>query len=180
MTVNASLEVVGLKEALRELNQLNPQLRREVTKEYRRITAPVIKTAKNKVPQSPPISGWNRSWTTRSGHKMTPWVGSRGDDFIKAKVSGKKPREWAGRVTNLAVFSIAWSGAVNTLYDLAGRKGHGNTPSGATMIAALNRIARASRVLWPAYEMNRAEVEKQTEALVGRVMSETSRRLVRG
>jgi hypothetical protein len=96
MTAFASVQIVGLKEALKELNEIDPKLRREVTKDFRKVVDPVIKTAKAKVPQAPPISGWGRNWKTKSGHQMTPWIGSRGDDFIKAKVSGKKPREWAG------------------------------------------------------------------------------------
>lgn len=178
MTLSGSMEVTGLKEALRELQQLNPQLRREITKEYKRITAPVIKTAKAKVPQAAPISGWNRKWTTKSGQQMTPWVGSVGNKFIKAKVSGKKPREFAGRMTNLAVFSVAWSGTVNTLFDLAGRRSGGDTEAGARMIRALEaRFGKASRILWPAYEMNRAEVEKQTAELVKATLAATNRRL---
>ena len=176
--MDGRLEVVGLKEALRELNQLNPKLRRDITKDYRKIVAPVIKTAKAKVPQGPPISGWGRNWKTKSGHQMTPWVGSRGDDFIKAKVSGKKPREWAGRTTNLAVFSVAWTGAVNTLYDLAGRRSNGDTERGAQMIRAIEgRYGKASRVLWPAYEMNRDEVERMTAVLVAIVLREVNRKL---
>jgi hypothetical protein len=181
MTAFASVEVVGLKEALKELNEINPKLRRDVTKEFRKIVDPVIKTAKAKVPQEAPISGWGRKWTTKSGRQLTPWVGSIGDDYIKAKVSGKKPREWAGRVTNLAVFSVAWSGAINTLYDLAGRKSSGDTERGARMIRALEaRHGKASRVLWPAYEMNRDEVERQTAQIVEGVMGEVNRKMVKG
>ncbi len=178
MTVSAKVEVVGLKEALRELQQIDPKLRREVSKDFRKVVDPVIKTAKAKVPQAPPISGWGRNWKTKSGHQMTPWVGSRGDDFIKAKVSGKKPREWAGRTTNLAVFSVAWTGAVNTLYDLAGRRSSGDTERGAQMIRAIEaRYGKASRVLWPAYEMNRDQVERGTADIVARVLREVNRKL---
>lgn len=176
--MDGRLEVVGLKEALRELNQLNPSLRRFITKDYRQIVSPVIRAAKAKVPQDPPISGWGRNWKTKTGFQMTPWIGSRGDDFIKAKVSGKKPREYAGRTTNLAVFSIAWTGAVNTLYDLAGRRSNGDTERGAQMIRAIEaRYGKASRVLWPAYEMNRDQVERGTADIVARVLREVNRKL---
>jgi hypothetical protein len=93
-------------------------------------------------------------------------------------VSGKKPREWAGRTTNLAVFSVAWSGAVNTLYDLAGRRNNGDTERGTQMIRALEaRFGKASRVLWPAYEMNREQVERQTRDIVETVLREVNRKL---
>ena len=181
MTAFATVEIVGLKEALKELKDIYPKLRREFTKDFRKVVDPVIKTAKAKVPQEPPLSGWGRKWTTKSGRQLTPWVGSIGDDYIKAKVSAKKPREWAGRVTNLAVFSVAWSGAINTLYDLAGRKSSGDTERGARMIRALEaRHGKASRVLWPAYEMNREEVERQTAQIVDGVMRAVNRNTVKG
>jgi hypothetical protein len=181
MTAFASIEIVGLKEALKELNETDKKLRRQITKDFRKVVDPVIKTAKAKVPQAPPISGWGRKWTTKSGFQLTPWVGSIGDDYIKAKVSGKKPREWAGRVTNLAAFSVAWTGGINTIYDLAGRKSSGDTERGARMIRALEaRHGKASRVLWPAYEMNRDEVERQTLEIVEGVMRAVNRNLVKG
>ena len=39
MTVSASLEVVGLKEALKELQDIDKKARRKVTTDYRRITS---------------------------------------------------------------------------------------------------------------------------------------------
>ena len=61
MTAFASVQIVGLKEALKELKDIDPKLRREVTKDFRKVVDPVIKTAKAKVPQAPPISGWGRN-----------------------------------------------------------------------------------------------------------------------
>jgi hypothetical protein len=54
MSFQGGIEIVGLKEALRELNQLNPQMRRQVTKDFQKITAPVIAAAKENLPTYPP------------------------------------------------------------------------------------------------------------------------------
>jgi hypothetical protein len=46
------------------------------------------------------------------------------------------------------------------------------------MIRAIEgRYGKASRVLWPAYEMNRQEVERQTTELVEIVLREVNRKL---
>lgn len=177
--IHASLEVVGVKEALRELNNIDKKARRKVTQDFKRITNPVIKDAKSMLPMGAPISGWDRSWTTKSGRQMLPWDSAIADDYIKAKVSGKKPREWAGYMSNLATFVVSWSGAINTVYDIAGRKTRGATPSGRNMIAGLEaKKGKASRVLWPAYEANRDEVEKQMRLLIEDVMQQVNRNLV--
>jgi|688.fasta_scaffold556951_2 hypothetical protein len=178
--IHATIEVYGIKEALRELNTIDKKARRKVTTDFKRITDPIVNDAVRKLPSGkPPISGWGRNWKTKSGQQMLPWDTSIGANLIKAKVSGKKPREWAGHMSNLATFIISWSGAINTVYDMAGRKSSGKTDSGKNMINGLEaRFGKASRVLWPAYEMNRQEVEKQMRLLLEDVMNQVNRNLV--
>jgi hypothetical protein len=181
MSFQGSIEIVGLKEALRELNQLNPQMRRQVTKDFQKITAPVIAAAKENLPTNPPMSGWAKGWKTPSGYEMLPssgWSGSTANKFIKSQVSGKKPREYAGQMQNAAVFLVKFSGMVNTVFSVSGRKNRGNSQQGANMIKVLEfRYGKPSRVLWPAYEANKAEVEKQVIELTKLVMAATGKRL---
>jgi hypothetical protein len=173
---NVTLEIVGLKEALKELNSLDKSARRAITRDFKRICKPVIDAAKRAVPKEAPISGWNRSWKPSSNYQALPWKASLATQRIQAKVSGKQPREYNGRLTNLAVFSIAWAGAINTIYDLAGRGSNGETAAGANMIRGLEaRRGKASRVLWPAYEGNKDEVERQLADIIDDVMKQVSR-----
>ena len=165
--------VVGVKEALRELNKLDKVARRQLTKDFQAVCKPVVDAAKRATPQAPPISGWGRSWTTRSGYKALPWQANLATKNIKAKVSGKKPREYNGRMTNLAVFTIAWGGTINTIYDLASKS---QTAAGANMVRGLEaRHGKASRVLWPAYTANQGEVERQVTEIIDDVMRTVSR-----
>jgi len=175
-TPTTNVSIVGLKEALRELNDIDKKARRELTRDFQRVCKPVIDAAKAAIPKAAPISGFNRSWTTKTGRKMLPWSGAVAAKYVKAKVSGKRPREYNGRMTNLAVFSIAWGGAMNTVYDLAGRNGGGETAAGDRMIRALEaRKGRASRVLWPAYEANKEQVEQEVARIIDDVMQQTNR-----
>ena len=160
-------EVAGLKEALRELNTLDKRLRRQLTKDFQAVCKPVIDAAKRATPQLPPISGWGQSWTTRSGYKALPWQANLATKNIKAKVSGKKPREYNGRMTNLAVFTIAWGGTINTIYDLANKS---QTAAGANMVRGLeSKHGKASRVLWPSYTANQEEVIKEIKNIIEEV-----------
>ena len=175
-TPTTTVTIAGLKEALRELNDIDKKARRDLTRDYQRVCKPVIDAAKAAIPRTAPISGWERKWTTKSGRQMLPWSGSVAAKFVKAKVSGKKPREYNGQMTNLAVFSIAFAGSINTVYDLAGRTNGGATKAGQNMIRGLEaRKGRASRVLWPAYEANKDEVEQEVARIIDDLMREVSR-----
>ncbi len=179
--ISGGMEIVGLKEALRELNQLNPQFRRQVTKDFQKICKPVIEAAKQNLPSRPPMSGWARGWKTPSGYEMLPpngWSGAAANKFIKAKVSGKRPRAYAGRMQDATVFMIRFAGMVNTVFSVAGRDNpSGNSDAGAQMIKVLeHRYGKPSRVLWPAYEANKDEVERQVIELTENVMAEANKR----
>lgn len=174
------IKVVGLKDALREINDVDKKLRRSLTKEYKQVMYNTVSDAKEAVPLGPPISGWDRNWTTKSGFKMLPWEGQVGERYITAGVSGKRPKEFGGVVHNLAVFFIRWAGMSNTVYDMAGRKGNGKTARGAAMIAGLEgRWGPASRVMWPALVKNQDEVSAKIEEICAKIMKAVNRRVVK-
>ena len=176
--IYAEVKIVGLKEAVKQLNSIDKAARRKLTKDYKQIVEPVLTEAKQRIPLGAPISGWDRSWTTKSGRQLLPWDSAVADDYLKAKVSGKKPREYNGMMSNLAVFSVAWAGAINTIYDLAGRTSRGSTRAGANMIRGIEaRKGKASRVLWPAYLANQEEVSKRIQDLIDDLMRQVSREI---
>jgi hypothetical protein len=81
---------------------------------------------------------------------------------VKAGVSGKKVKEFQGRTSNLAVFFIRWSGMVDTVFDISS-KGIMGRNLGA-------KWGRPSRVMWPAYEKHKNEVEANVEGLAVEAM----------
>ena len=108
MTVTASIEVVGIKEALAHINKLDKTLRRQITKDFKALAAPVVMQAKEDVPGKAPMSGWNRSYTPgKSGGNILPWEGTEAKK-ITSFVSGKKPKSVGGRTRSLAAFGIKW------------------------------------------------------------------------
>jgi hypothetical protein len=178
MSIRTDLQVAGLKEALREINQIDREARFQITRNFKTITRPVVNEAKNNVPKTPPISGWGRTWRTPGTRfQMLPWDGNSATELIDTKVSGKRPREFAGQIRDLAVLIIRWRGAVNTLFDVAQNS---STPQGANMIAGLNNnVGNASRVMWPAYEKHANEVEDAIRDEVTRVMAMVNRKINR-
>jgi len=216
MPVYASVEVVGLKEAIKELNRMDKTLRRQITRDYKAIVGPIAQDAKAAIDQIPdqPMSGWARNWNpaTARTRKSRPWrfQGSRqrrdawtesmrdaraqeaavsggvlpwdnapAKRMIKMKINTKQPREFAGAVRNLQVFTISWLGAANEMFEMAGRESAGKTPQGRQMIQTLNsRYGRPGRILWNSYEKNRDVVDKELLKLVERVMAAVNRKAV--
>ena len=164
MTARANISLVGVKDDLRTIQQLDKSLRRQITRDYKQIVEEPVNAIKGALPATAPLSGWERNWTTRSGYLMLPWDVSLAPKGIKPFVSGKKPREFQGVVKNLAVFGIKWTAAQATLFDMSR---NANTPQGAWMVRGLNnRFGKASRVMWPNYERYADRVEGEVRSLV--------------
>ena len=89
----APIEVVGLKDALKELNTLDKKLRRQVTKDFKEIMKPVIDDAVSRLPNGPPLSGMARSWKGNSGAELMAWDDGKVSKNLKAFTSGKKIRD---------------------------------------------------------------------------------------
>jgi hypothetical protein len=160
------IEVVGLKEALAELNKIDKKLRRSITTEYKAIVDPVLVEARQNIPDDAPVSGMARSWTGKSGAELMAWDAKKVNKNLKAFTSGKKVRDAPGGFRqNLATFGIRWGGPQATLFDMA-RKG--------TLSQALQaRFGSPSRVIWRAYAAQETEVDNQVRDLVNRVMKMT-------
>lgn len=166
--VLAKVEVVGLKDALKTLNKLDKSLRREITKDYKKIVQPVIDDANKLVPTSAPLSGMTRNWQTRSGFLMLPWIPGYKQKII-AKINTRAIREYGGRTTNVGTFGIQWKGATGSMFD--------TSKAGALGVALSARYGNPSRVMWKAYEQRQNDVMSEMERLVKRVMDEANREI---
>jgi hypothetical protein len=165
------MEIVGVKEALRELNKISPQYRRQVTKEFKAIVDPVISQAKNANMENMALSGFQRDWTTRSGYKMFPLNFQRLERFIIAGTSGKKPKEFMGQMRNATVFFVRWKSPQATLLEMSQKGSLGSNMN--------KKAGPPGRVLWKAWEQNETEVNRRVEQLVVKVMDDVQKSMRR-
>ena len=165
-SVSTKVEVVGLKDALKTLNKIDKSLRREITKDYKKIVQPVIDDANKLVPTGVPLSGMARNWSTKSGFKMLPWIPGM-KQKIAAKINTRNIKEYAGNKSNVGTFLIQWQGATGTMFD--------TSMSGPLGRALTARYGSASRVMWKAYEKRDGDVMSEMEKLVKRVIDEANR-----
>jgi hypothetical protein len=165
------MEVLGVKEALRELNRISPKYRRDVTKEFKNIVDPVVSQAKNANMERMALSGFQRDWTTKSGYKMFPLNFERLEKFVVAGTSGKKPKEFMGQMRNATVFFVRWKSPQATLLEMANRGSLGRNMN--------QKAGPPGRVLWKAWEQNETEVNQRVMQLVTKVMDDVQKSMRR-
>jgi hypothetical protein len=136
MPAQFTVQAADLKVLLKELREIDPNLRKTMQKEMRDGIKPFANTLKGKVPKQSPLSGFatasaqgtRYSWGPVNATVVTPF-GKR------AKKPGFYPvvsMRFRTRGKNAAGFEIM---------ELAGSKTQGRSPQGRAMIAALARVA---------------------------------------
>lgn len=167
---------------LRELKAIDPEMRKQFTKDAKRIAAPVSAAIKSALPSVAPLSGMNEpgrlGWDVGVPHDKT---------ILKFK--GTRSRDRA--VTPL--LSVWVMSPVVAMIDMAGRGGgkerglsreyvsrgkkrrHKLNGQGRSMITHLGRIP--SRYVYPAGERARAAIEKELQTIIEEVAQRFNRRM---
>lgn len=78
------IEVRGLKEALATLNKLDNKLRRQITKDMRKIAEPALAAIRAEIPTEAPLRGMRHQ-------KRTGWKGNE-QGLPRLILNGKKPK----------------------------------------------------------------------------------------
>jgi len=163
MVASSTVTVVGVKDAMRELQKIQPDLATRIKKDFKDIVKPVVGDARSQVVNMP-LSGFRRNW--KAG-KLLPWSQSAVSRSIIARYSNRR------RGNSLAVFSVTMKSPAGTIFDIAGRK------SANRLGAALDSLyGRASRLMWPTYERHANQVNKNMADLVERITDAANRRLL--
>ena len=84
-SVTVDVTVLGIKDALKQINSIDPKLRRAITKEYKSIVAPIVKSAQDAYPELPPMSGWSRAYKS-----LGAWDAGKVKKGVQAKVNTRK------------------------------------------------------------------------------------------
>lgn len=163
MPVDSTVTIAGVKEAMRDLQKMEPELAKQIKKDFKDVVKPIVDDARSKIVQLP-LSGFARKW--KDG-KIFPWSQPAVSKSIIARFSNRK------RGNSLAVFSVTMKSPAGTIFDMAGRGGANRL---ATALDTL--YGRPSRLMWPTYERHAAQVNENLQRLTERIVDETNRRLV--
>ena len=151
-------EVIGAKLVIKELRQLDPELRKEFNRNAKNVAKPVLDRAKASYPAQY-LSGMARLWRDRrNGRQLFPYNQQKAQKGVVFKIDTGK------RAT--AVLTIIQKDVAASIIDMAGKQG-GDGPTGARYVAAMRLFYGApSRVMWPAYESTANQVENAMMELV--------------
>lgn len=142
MPGSAKVEVVGVKETLRALRELDPEYKRQFNKDIRGVVAPMVSAAKSAYPMLP-ISGMARQWSGR-----LPWNAQKVRSGVKVKSSTR-------RNANSVVY-ISQGSAAGAIFEVV--------TTGTQFGAAIR--GRNAKVLWPTYDRYAAQIEAGVAGIV--------------
>ena len=190
-----SFQVTGIKESLKELNRLAPDLRRQITKDFKTITQPMVNAAKAATPADPPLTGMNRKWKKIKGGV---WNNSQVDRGIQVKIDTRRARKHnltaGAQYETLGAFIFQSREVWGIIFDMAGRGGaqdrdfQNRTYNGQeyrytwnnTLIRNLNaKWGEASRYMWPTAIDYQPQMEDAVRTLTERVADDISTALAR-
>jgi hypothetical protein len=148
--VSADISVLGINEAIRALNKIEPGLRKEFNNEARAIGAPAVNAVRDAY-RFVPLSGMNRKWAgpAVNGRKVFPW------NLDKARKGVDVVFDTNRRTTG--TINIVQRDTATAIFETAGRRTDnplgnalGNLQPGRTRIigpVVYSRIAETTKVM---------------------------------
>jgi len=170
-----TIQAIGLREALRDLNKLDPALRREIGKEIRQIVKPLVDTINGRVPGSAPLSGMNHNGRTGWNRRKA----------VAIKLDTRKPRNYPNRPFHdvVSVVRVSTKDAPTAIVDMAGKAG-GNQSRAAAPRRRLNfapalsaRLGQPSRFMWRDIDGQVLEIQNNLAPIINRIEDEINRDL---
>ena len=144
-------EIAGVKETIKALRRIDPELRKEFNAKYKDAVSPMTNAAKAIYDDQRFPSGTKRTWAP-GGRKIFPLTAAKAKTGVKPKIN----TSYRGG-TALYVMQANPAAAV---FDIAGI-GNG---LGSAFSAKFGRDP--SRVMWPVAERHEKQVKKNVEELV--------------
>ena len=184
---NKPIQIIGIKEDLKRLNKLAPDLRRDITKSYRAFMAPTIADARSNLPAGigqTQMRGFNRKW-----RHIMPWdkaVANRGITVkIDTRRARKKNLQNGVQYETVGAFIIQQKNPAGIVFDIAGRGGRSTSSQtrkgikydwNNTLIENLAKTfpTNPSRTMYPATEKNKDNIEAAIKNITEQVERQLS------
>lgn len=162
MTVNTTMEVAGVRDAIRALNKVEPGLRKEFTAEAQQIAKPAIEHVQESY-VAVPLSGMNRRWTSKD-RRLFPFDLAKARRGVKLKVDASREAT--------SIINIQQTDPGTAVFETAGR-------------ATANRLGESlgplrpahTRILGPAVFRRRRQIEGAMQRLAVNAVERVNREL---
>ena len=160
--VTMKTEVVGIRDAVKDLKKLEPAVFKEFRKEAGTALKPIVLDAQATLNNAgpAPLSGMARKWAPK-GRQIFPWSQTKAVRGVKVSL----------RPSKAAFLTVQQKDASGAIFDIAGRS------STNRFGEALNKYGKASRSMWPAANAKEDEVRRNLADLVQSVSKKTETKL---
>jgi len=158
----ATVEVIGVKQMLQDLRQIDPEARKQFAKDAKQIASPSVLEAQSRYPAQA-LSGMRYRWT-QNGRQLLPWDQRKARRGVQVKVDAGRKKD--------GVVTIIQKDPAASIYDIAGR-GNSNRLGDALTAFAGN----PSRVMWPSAEAHITDVQDEMTKALEQVANEINRRI---
>jgi hypothetical protein len=160
----STVEVTGVKDTIKALRNLDPELRKQFNKDAKRVAEPITSAAKNAYPTQF-LSGMSRPWSQR-GRQLFPYSQAAARQGVVVKINTNKRA--------VGVITVIQKNPAASIVDMAGKRG-GTNAQGARFIGAL--FGSPSRIMWPAAESQENRVENAMIELVKQAAEQVENRI---
>ena len=126
-----NVEIYGIKEALRELNKVAPTMRRQITKDAKRVFNPSLKQLSSALPSTPYLSGdrkspgmeakWRRGGPGGRQILPTEWAKvPKGTIKIDTRRARSRNRMSGAQYESAGAFAFIWSNPIANVLEFTG------------------------------------------------------------
>jgi len=158
----ATVEVIGVKQMLQDLRQIDPEARKQFAKDAKQIASPIVVAAQAKYPQQA-LSGMRYRWISK-GRQLLPWDQRKARRGIQVKVDAGRKKD--------GVVTIIQKDPAAAMYDRAGAGKQNRLGDALTAFAG-----NPSRVMWPSAEAHITDVQAEMTKALEQVATEINRRI---
>lgn len=152
MSVGTSVQVVGVKDTLKELRQLDPELRKQFARDVRQIAKPLTDEAKSLYGRSLP-SGFGRQWH-QGQRQLFPWQPSKARSGVTVKISTSQ--------RSRSVISVRQNNPAASIIEFAGTETQSGFASQLTLVFGRTR----GKVMWQAADRKLSDITAEVELAV--------------
>lgn len=162
MPYKADMELVGLRDAIRSLNKIEPGLRKQFVADARRIAQPAVDNVRRNYTKVP-LSGMSRKWS-QNGRQLFPFTVAKAQRGVQIKVD-------TDRRTNNTI-SIIQKDQAAAIFETAGRRNDNS------LERSLGQLAPGrTRIIGPAVYRARLQFEDELRRSILSVIKRVEKEL---
>jgi hypothetical protein len=171
MTASASIQIVGVKEAINGLRKIDPQLQKDFKAEATAIAQPAIDAAKAAYTQIP-LSHMRYKWNDR-GRKVFPFTVSGAQSGVKMRFDTRR--------NAVGVILIEQKNQAAAIFEGAGRKTTNRLGQSLDFVSSERGFAMAmpgrTRLIGPAVYKAKRGIEREMEKMILLTIKEVQKEL---